>query len=299
MSKKLTVFTPTYNRAYIIGKLYESLKQQTNKDFCWIIVDDGSEDNTREIVDKWKKEGFLEMYYYHQENSGKMSAHNLGVEKAETELFMCIDSDDYLVPTAIENLIENWNQFKGDNIAGLIAKRGSSKDKQIGKGSFPEKKVCKMSHFMGEKFVGDTTLCFKTDVLRKFKFPIIEGEKFISESYIYDQIDREYEYIIDDEILTICEYLDDGYTRNMDFISYQNPVGRMYHEAQNMFFAVKTYEKFKAAIRYNIYKCISKHEDVRHFSGKEKVMLFFAKPIGYVLFRKKRKRVKEHEIKIR
>ncbi|QWT54148.1 glycosyltransferase family 2 protein [Eubacterium sp. MSJ-33] len=295
MEKSLTVFTPTYNRAYILGNLYESLKRQTNPDFCWVIVDDGSTDNTKKLIEDWIQEGILDVRYFYQKNSGKMMAHNYGVDMADTELFVCVDSDDYLVPDAVEHLVDQWREYGSDNIAGIIAKRGYDENRQLGIGSFPEHKICRMSSFFGKTFTGDTTLCFRTDVLRRYKFPIIDGEKFLTEAYIYDQIDRSYEYIVTDCILTICHYLDDGYTNNMQVISYRNPVGRMYHEAQNMEFATDMLSRIKAAIRYNSYKYISQHRNVRSFTACERVLLFCTKPAGYYLYRRKKKGLSEHE----
>ena len=88
---KLTIFTPTYNRAQTLPRLYDSLKRQTNKNFVWLIVDDGSEDNTKSLVDAWTEEKLMEIKYIYQQNSGKMQAHNCGVDNTETELFLCVD----------------------------------------------------------------------------------------------------------------------------------------------------------------------------------------------------------------
>ena len=111
----ITVFTPTYNRAYILPRLYKSLLRQTNKQFEWIIVDDGSTDNTEEKVNNWIKENKIKIKYYKQENQGKMIAHNKGVEKSEGELFVCVDSDDYLTDNAIEIITKKWLKVRKIN----------------------------------------------------------------------------------------------------------------------------------------------------------------------------------------
>jgi len=102
--KRITVFTPTYNRAYILNRLYESLKKQSSKSFLWLIIDDGSTDNTEELVNAWIRENIIEIRYYKQENGGKQRAHNKAVELCDTELFICVDSDDYLTENAIEGV---------------------------------------------------------------------------------------------------------------------------------------------------------------------------------------------------
>lgn len=291
LNKVVTVFTPTYNRAYVLNQLYESLLRQTNRDFCWLIVDDGSTDNTRELVDSWKKEGKIEIRYFFQKNSGKMSAHNMGVKKAETELFICVDSDDYLADDAIDDIIYIWNKYKTNVTIGIISKKGEKNGGSMGEGDFPKERIASSS-FVGKSFKGDTTMCFHTSKLKKYQFPQIEGEKFITEAYLYDQIDHDgFKYIIFDKILTVCEYQTDGYTMNMDRISYNNPVGRMYHEAQNLSYKRDIKAKIKAAIRYNVYRYISGHENVREFTLCEQVLLFIGSVPGYALYRRKEKRL--------
>ena len=108
--KELTVFTPTYNRAYTLGRLYESLCRQSNKNFEWLVVDDGSKDGTEELIKSWQSEEKISIRYIYQENGGKMRAHNRGVKSTETELFVCVDSDDYLVDDGIEKILSFWNR---------------------------------------------------------------------------------------------------------------------------------------------------------------------------------------------
>ena len=131
--KTLAVFTPTYNRAYIIGKLYKSLLAQTSEDFCWIVVDDGSSDNTEQLIASFISEDRIPIRYIKQENGGKQRAHNTGVDACDNELFFCVDSDDALVPTAVEDVLSLWQRVKArDDVAGIIAMRGHSEAKPMG-----------------------------------------------------------------------------------------------------------------------------------------------------------------------
>ena len=123
----VTVFTPTYNRGYTIGRLYDSLLRQTDKRFCWIIVNDGSTDNTEELILDWIKEKRIDIQYYKQKNQGKPSAHNKGVELTRTELFTCVDSDDYLKDNAIEEIITAWQNHPDDCI-GILGYREREKE---------------------------------------------------------------------------------------------------------------------------------------------------------------------------
>ena len=121
MKPTLTVFTPTYNRAYILGRCYESLKRQTCKDFVWLIIDDGSTDNTRELVDRWIQENKVPIKYHYQENQGMHGAHNTAYELIDTELNVCIDSDDYMADDAVEKIISFWRRHGNEKTAGIIA----------------------------------------------------------------------------------------------------------------------------------------------------------------------------------
>ena len=118
----ITIFTPTYNRAYTLHKLYGSLKRQTDKDFIWLIVDDGSSDGTKEIVSRWEHENIVPIKYIYQENAGKMQAHNLGTVLAESELFLCVDSDDYLEDDAISKIRAAW-KGQSNEVCGIIAQK--------------------------------------------------------------------------------------------------------------------------------------------------------------------------------
>lgn len=122
----LTVFTPAYNRAYTLHKCYESLKRQTSTDFIWLIIDDGSTDNTKELVQQWIVENEISIRYHYQQNQGMHGAHNTAYELIDTEINVCIDSDDYLTDTAVETIVGFWNENKQSNIAGIAALDGLS-----------------------------------------------------------------------------------------------------------------------------------------------------------------------------
>lgn len=224
---QLTIFTPTYNRAYLLPKLYDSLCRQTSKDFVWSIVDDGSTDNTEEIVKQWQEQRKIDIIYHKQANGGKMRAHNYGVRLSDTELFLCIDSDDYLTDDAVEMVIARWNfTEKAETTCGIIAYRTIVKDGESRVlAPFPFLTDSNLTELYANGFKGDTTLIFKTDVIKQYPFPEIQGEKFITEAYIYDQIDQKYKYLLLSEGLTVCEYMEDGYTRNPTPLYENNPIG--------------------------------------------------------------------------
>ncbi len=251
----LTVFTPTFNRAYILPKLYNSLKSQSVKEFFWLIVDDGSNDNTAEIVNEWQKEGIIDITYIRQENGGKMSAHNNGVLNAKTELFVCVDSDDFLVETAVQDIVEFWeSQEVKSNISGIVAYKGSNENLPIGN-EFPLGITSSTLSGLYEKgFSGDTTLVFRTEILKEHLFPIIGKEKFITEAFVYDQIDRANELLLLSKVLTVCEYRDDGLTNNYEKVLRTNPCGYSAFMIQKGNFAVGIKAKFIAYAKANRFR---------------------------------------------
>src|SRR5690606_23015806 len=125
--------TTTYNRAYTLHKLYESLKRQTSKDFCWLIVDDGSQDNTEDLVKIWQDESIVPINYIYQENKGMLGGHNTAYDNITTELNVCIDSDDYMPDNAIERILTLWKENGSDSLAGMVGLDAYEDGEIIGK----------------------------------------------------------------------------------------------------------------------------------------------------------------------
>ena len=243
--KLLTIFTPTYNRAYILPELYHSLCKEPSDSFIWLIVDDGSTDNTQELVENWQRENLIEIVYFQQENGGKMRAHNKGVELCTTPLFFCIDSDDQIATGAVEKILETHQTLRDDEFLGGIAAKKLIINKLASK-DLPDKKRSTLHNIYASGFKGDTSLVFKTDVLREFPFPEIEGEKFVTEGYVYDQIDQKYELLILNEYLMRCEYQEDGYTFNADSLYLKYPKGwALYFSQYYKFYAKSMRDRIK------------------------------------------------------
>ena len=214
----ITVFTPTYNRAHILVKLYESLLKQTNKNFEWIIVDDGSTDNTEQLFDKWKLENNLEITYVKQKNSGKHIAINTGVKLAKGELFFIVDSDDYLSNNAIEQINTFYSQIKDDDkFAGVSGMRAYHNGNRIG-GIFPFETIdCSMMDIRTKyKIKGDMAEVFKTNILKKYPFPKFEEEKFLGEDFVWSQMSAD-KYILRffNKNIYFTEYLPNGILKGL------------------------------------------------------------------------------------
>ncbi len=251
--KKITIFTPTFNRAVTLQRLYDSLCGQTNQSFVWLIVDDGSTDGTQFLVKNWKEENKIEIQYFKQKNSGKSVAHNRGVEKCNTELFVCVDSDDYLVENAVEVIENNCSKLNDDNVAGLVASRlmVDERNDVLENHSFLWVGLSSLKDLYRKGFRGETTIVFKTNVIKKYQFPEILGEKFITECFIYDQIDQKYLYLLLDKPLVVCEYLPDGYTSNLKSLKMANPKGyALYYNQYLSLYKTDLKMKLKNIMRY-------------------------------------------------
>jgi len=227
MSKTLTVFTPTYNRGYILSRCYQALCEQTSKDFIWLVVDDGSTDNTKELIENWQKENIIEIKYIYQKNSGKQRAVNTGIKNCDTPFFGFLDSDDYYEKYTVEKFIKGFDKIKDNpKVAGILARRGTPDRKIIGNPNLPSKEFIYNVDRLVKKyrFSGDTCRAYKVEVLKHHLYPEIK-DKFILESVMLSSIDRVYDLLIINEIFSISEYLDDGYTKNCIKLYKNNPYG--------------------------------------------------------------------------
>ncbi len=216
--KTLTVFTPAYNRAHTLPRTYESLLKQNNKDFIWLIVDDGSVDNTEELVKSWQdKDNGFDIRYIKKENGGMHTAHNTAYANIDTELNTCIDSDDCMAENAVEKILSKWAEVKDKGYAGLIALDADMNTGNIiGKG-FPEGMTeTTLSGYYAQGGLGDKKLVYRTDVINQYpEYPVFEGEKYVALAYKYRLIDQDYKLAVLDEVLCNVEYQPDGSTGTM------------------------------------------------------------------------------------
>lgn len=223
----LTVFTPAYNRAGELKKAYESLLHQTEKDFVWLIVDDGSTDDTADVIRGFQEDGLVDIKYIRRENGGKMRAHNTGVTNCDTELFICLDSDDHLSDDAVDVILKTWADAGSDpHLAGIIAYKGESADKVIYGNEFPTG-IGRISfrELYQKGFKGETTLVFKTSLLKANPFPEVRGEKYVPEDVVYDRIDEGHSFILLPKILTICTLMEEGLTDMAAELRRTSPTG--------------------------------------------------------------------------
>lgn len=238
---KITVFTPTYNRGYIIENLYRSLQQQSFMNFEWLVVDDGSNDNTEELFKKWCTEkNRFEIKYYKKENGGKHRAINYGLSQAEGEWIFIVDSDDSITFNAIEQIYKWINSLDCENIVAVSGLRG--KDSYIPMGGtlgFGDRYYIDINNLERDKLNlnYDMAEVYKIDVLKRYPFPEYDGEKFITEGVVWDKIAHDgYKIRFFNEIIYICDYLDDGLTKQGREIFVNNPKGYSHYIKQQIKF---------------------------------------------------------------
>ncbi|WP_368657375.1 glycosyltransferase family 2 protein [Metabacillus halosaccharovorans] len=252
MNKTLTVFTPTYNRAQTLYLNYESLKRQTSKDFIWLIIDDGSIDGTKELVQKWIDENEISIRYYYQQNQGMHGAHNTAYELIDTELNVCIDSDDYMADEAVEKIVDFWKIHGNENYAGIIGLDATQEGEIIGT-LLPEKiKAEKLSNLHGKfKVKGDKKLVYRSELTRNTpSYPIFPGEKYCPLSYKYILIDQRQPLLIMNEILCYVEYLSDGSSMNIINQYKKNPNGFAFFRKVAIQYAPTFKERFRESMHY-------------------------------------------------
>lgn len=216
MEKKITVFTPAYNREALLPRLYQSLLDQERQDFVWLIVDDGSTDNTRVLIEAWIQDGKIEIRYFYKPNGGLHTAYNLGIDKADTELFVCIDSDDYLPKTALDRILRLWDEQGGEKYAGIVGLDYSLDNKPIGDRLPDQKSIHFIDIKMNHRGIGDTKLVHRTSLLKKYiPMPVFQGEKNFNPSYIFLKVDQDYPLLILNENICFVDYQQDGMSMNI------------------------------------------------------------------------------------
>ncbi len=282
--KTLTVFTPAYNRAYSIHLLYESLLRQTSKDFEWLIIDDGSSDNTKELIDEWqKKDNGFPIKYIYKENGGMHTAHNTAYENIETELNVCIDSDDYMTDDAVQKIVSLWKEKGSEKYAGIIALDCVKNGRIIGLPLETDRDETTLKGYYARGGKGDKKLIYRTDVMKKYPpYPEFEGEKYVSIAYKYYLADEDYQLIIMNEPVCVVEYMDDGSSTNMYKQYLRNPKGFAFIRKVDMEKADNLKELFRCAVHYVSSSIISKNRNFIKESPK-KVATILSIPAGAAL----------------
>ena len=296
MDKKviLTIFTPAYNRAHTLPRTYESLCRQNCKDFIWLIVDDGSRDNTAQLVHQWQaRDNGFEIRYIYKENGGMHTAHNTAYENIDTELNTCIDSDDKLAPGAVEKILKKWEQVRQCGYAGMIGLDADFDGNIIGKGFPPGMTETSVIGYYASGGRGDKKLVYRTDIIRKYPpYPVFPGEKYVSLSYKYRLIDQSYKMAVLDDILCNVEYQPDGSSGTMWKQYLKNPQGWAFWRKVCMEYPVSKKRMVIDCIHYCSSSFLAKNRKFVQESP-QKLMTVLCAPAGLFLSVLTKKKAKD------
>jgi glycosyltransferase involved in cell wall biosynthesis len=254
-SKLLSIVTPTYNRGYLLENCYQSLKIQTNKNFEWIIVDDGSTDNTKQIVSNFiaEKSG-INIVYVQKKNGGKHTALNISHKYINGDYVLMLDSDDTLIETAVEEALDGWSKFSDNEDVGVVTfLKGSTTEKP---NAYVKEEGVPLNNFKCNRicvFSSDCCEIIRTDLFKKYPFPEFANEHFMSEGVLWNRVAQTHKYVYINKVIYICEYLEGGLTKSGRTMRIKNPYGGMLNSDLNMNKQNSLKKRIKNGLLYDCY----------------------------------------------
>lgn len=284
----VTVLTPAYNRGVLLKQLYTSLTKQTNKNFQWLIIDDGSTDDTKKIVTSFSRTIFPLEYHY-KENGGKHTALNYSHPFIRGELVIIVDSDDYLTEDAIETIISDWEKYRNDSkISGFSFLRMRKNGLILSETPPKDYYISDFIHYrVNQNIGGDQCEVTRTDVFKEFLFPVYSNERFMSEGILWRAIGKKYKTVYRSKPIYVCEYLDGGLTKSGRVFRMKNPYG-MLENCRSFFYPeIKLRIKIKEAILYDVYALCTTEGLAYHVKKSGALGLcLLTMPFGMLFFRK-------------
>ena len=284
----LTVFTPAYNRADLLTRCYESMCKQTNKNFIWMIVDDGSTDNTREISESWvQNTKDFQVIYIYKENGGLHTAYNTAIANIDTELCVCIDSDDFMPDNAVGLILDFWKKNGSDKYAGIVGLDFDMDGNVIGDMLPDIKSVYLIGLFTGKYNIvnGDRTNVVRTELYKKYApMKVFKGEKNFNPHYMHLQISEEYDFLVLNENLRFVDYQETGMSNSM--LKQYRSSPNSFAEIRKLYLSFKdTSLKFK--IKHSIHlasSCILAKKTMSSVKDNPyKLLSVIALPFGFAL----------------
>jgi glycosyltransferase involved in cell wall biosynthesis len=285
LNKRITVFTPTYNRVNTLPRLYNSLIKQTSDNFCWLIIDDGSTDKTKELVNTWISENKIQINYIFQKNKGMVGAHNTAHHNMDTELCVCIDSDDYMPNKAIERIICLWEKYGYPESAGMVGLDAFEDGSIIGTNLPTNIRECTFSELNTKyKIDGDKKFIHNRNIFNQYlPYPFFKNEKFPVTSYLYLKIEKKHKLLIFNEVFCIVEYQLDGLSMNLFKQYIDSPKSFAFYRIQKMRSALNFRERFKNTIHF-ISSSIMAKDWFFLKKSPYKILTFLMIPAGVLLY---------------
>lgn len=293
--KKLTVITPTYNRIHTLPKVYDSLVKQSNQDFLWLVIDDGSIDDTETLVRAFINENKIEIKYEVKNNGGKASAINRALDLVETPYCTCLDSDDWFDCETIEKVIRLLDEEKNNSdCCGILAIRNNPDGSIMGNLEIPQKyRYINMDELYNDLNFRSELICFyKSDIAKQFRFPVFENEKFMPPSWFHYAVCEKHKFRTSRDCLCYCEYIDDGLTKNKRKVIVKNPNGYTLIKRISFEHSKGIKRKFKNGIMYVVGTIIA--EDKEWFkNAPHKVIVLASYPLAWFVYFKRFKKLKK------
>lgn len=271
----VTILTPTYNRAKELVKLYNSLTKQTNMHFKWLVIDDGSSDNTEIIINEWLKESKIKIQYIKKENSGKHKAINYAINYIDTELVFIVDSDDYLTEDAIDTIYKYYKKYKDDTrLCGYSFLR-MYPDGKINDREFPEDEMIGsyIDIRINKNIGGDKAEVWFTKILKEYPFPEFKNEKFLGEDIVWIDMALKYKMVHINKAIYVGEYLEEGLTNNRRINNLNSPNGCVERSKRLMYKQCNLKTRIKGALQYNIYSKFAKIPNYIKAAKKNRMLI--------------------------
>lgn len=285
----VTIITPAYNRANLLPRLYESLVRQKCSDFEWLVIDDGSTDSTEELIGRYREAGIVKIRYEKQKNAGKHTALNRGIAMIQSELTFIVDSDDYLPDDSVETILAYHEKYKGtEGLCGYSFLR-CHEDGRVNTAYFPKDEQIStyLETRINGNIGGDKAEVFYTELLRKYPFPVFEGEKYMPEDAVWMQMSGPYKMVHINKNIYICDYLEGGLTRTGRKMKIHSPKGMVLRSRiylQNPKTCLKV--KAKMMLLYIIYGHFAKYSSKEMYVKSGNRLLWYVCAIpAYFLYR--------------
>lgn len=282
----LTILTPTYNRGVLIKNLYNSLLRQKNHKFQWLIIDDGSSDNTKEVIENFDNYNFRIDYYY-KDNGGKHTALNYSHQYIEGDWIFVVDSDDILTENAIDLVYEYIGKYANRKDIGAFAflksdYTGKILAPQLYKNDYISNVI---DYRINSNVKGDQAEVYRTKIFKRFKFPVFEGEKFLGEDYLHINAAYISNTVYINKVIYLCEYMDGGLTKSGRQMRIQNPLGGMVHGSLYFSKRFKLKYRVKGMMLYICYGLFAKKNIKELYRDIKYTKLFITViPLGILLY---------------
>lgn len=289
----ITILTPTYNRERRLITLWKSLKNQTSKNFEWLVVDDGSTDNTKSLVKEMQSESDFPIRYIYKDNGGKHTALNVGIKTIESELTFIVDSDDYITKDGIASILKIHKKYKKNTkICGYAFLRAFPDGKINGKEFQSNEKIASYieARVNSDDTHADKAEVFKTQCLKEYPFPEYPGERFLGEDLVWIRMARQYKMVHINQVIYVGNYIDNGLTKNRRKHNINSPIGCMHRAEEFMKPDIKLKYRIKGAIQYVVYGKFAGIDIIRLLNDAEyKGLVIMCIPCGFILYKNWRK----------